>query len=174
MEITSLGEPRAKIGEVDIAEFVARGNRQFERGAFQMVDEDLQIVRLDEGMLGSVAEEIVRVANDKLIERRRGSHQHGAGASAATAGAAGALPGGGDGAGISGHDDGVEGADIDAKFESAGGNHAANFSIAKAAFDFAALVRQVAAAIAANGFRFSGQLRIRLLQIGEKNFRVQA
>src|SRR5258708_27922506 len=99
MEITSVGEPRAKIGEVDIAEFVARGNRQFERGAFQMVDEDFQIVRLDEGMLGSVAEEIVRVANDKLIERRRGTHQHGPGASAATAGAAAALPGGGGWAG---------------------------------------------------------------------------
>src|SRR6266568_4247809 len=33
---------------------------------------------------------------------------------------------------------------------------------------------KVAAAVAADGFRFSRKLRIRLLQIGEKNFRVQA
>src|SRR5260370_11457384 len=115
-----------------------------------MIDEDFQVVGLDEGVLRSVAEEIVGMAHDELIERRGGSNQHGAGASAAAAGAAGALPGGGDGAGISGHDDGIEGADIDAEFERAGGNDAAAFSIAEAAFDFAAFVRRIAAARAAD------------------------
>src|SRR6266851_450243 len=174
MEKTSFGEPRTKIGQVDIAEFVAWSDGQFERGAFQTIDEDFQVVGLDEGVLRRVAEEIVGMAHDELIEGRRGSHQHGARASAAASSAAGALPSGGDGAGISGHDDGIEGADIDAEFERAGGNDAADFSIAEAALDFAALVWQVAAAIAANGFRFSRQLRICLLQIGEENFRVQA
>src|SRR5712692_4869498 len=174
MQITSLGEPSAEIGEIDIAEFVARSDGQFERGAFQMIDEDFEIVGLDEGVLGSVAEEIVRVADDELIERRRRCYQDGARASTAAARAAGALPGAGDSAGISGHDHGVEGADIDAELESARRNHAADFSIAEAAFDFAAFVWQVATAIAANGFRLSRELRIRLLQIGEKNFRVQA
>src|SRR5258708_38151913 len=102
MKITSLGEPRAEIGEIDIAEFVARSDGQFERGAFQMIDEDFQVVGLDEGVLRSVAEEIVGMAHDELIERRGGSNQHGAGASAAAAGAAGGLPGGGGGAGDSG------------------------------------------------------------------------
>ncbi len=139
-----------------------------------MIDEDFQIVRLDEGVFGSIAEEIVRMANDELIERRRRRHQHRARASAAASGAAGALPGGGDGAGVTGHDDGVERTDVNAELESAGGNHSANYSIAEAAFDFAALVRQVAAAIAANGFRFSRQVRIRLLQIGQENFSLQA
>ena len=41
-------------------------------------------------------------------------------------------------------------------------------------FDFTAFVRQVAAAVAANGFWFSWKLRIRLLQIGEQDFGVQA
>src|SRR5216684_5203532 len=174
MQKTGLGEPRAKIGYVDIAEFVAWSNGQFERSTFQMIDEDFQIVGLDEGVLRRVAEEIVGMANDELIERRGGSHQHGARASAAAARAARALPGSGDGAGIAGHHNGVKRAHIDAEFESAGGDDAADFSIAEAAFDVAALVGQVAAAVAANGFRFSGQLWIGLLQISEENFRVQA
>src|ERR1700687_3419071 len=174
MQETGLGEPRAKIGYVDIAEFVARSDGQFERSTFQMIDEDFQIVRLDEGVLRCVAEEIVGMAHDELIERRGGSHQHGARATAAAASASGALPSGGDGARISGHDYGIEGADIDAEFERARRNNSTDFSIAEAAFDFAALVRQVTAAVAANGFRFSRQPGIRLLQISQENFRVEA
>src|SRR5438876_6178337 len=105
-----------------------------------MIDEDFQIVGLNKGVFGSIAEKIIRMAHDELIERRGGSHQHGAGASAAASRASGALPRGGDGAGVSGHHDSVERADIDAEFERAGGNDTANFSIAQAAFDFAALV----------------------------------
>src|SRR5438876_5852692 len=167
-------EPRAQVQKIDIAEFVVRRYWQFERGAFQMIYQNFQIVRLDKGVLRRVAEEIIRMAHDELIERRRRRHQHGARTPAAAPGAAGALPGGGDRAGISSHDDGVQRSDVNAKLESAGGNHAANFSVAQAALDFAALVRQVAAAIAANCFLFSWQLRIGLLQIGEKNFRLQA
>src|SRR5713226_2147416 len=173
MQITSLGEPPAKFGEVDIAELVARSNRQFERGAFQMVDQDFEIVRLDKSVFWSIAEKIVRVPNDELIERRRRSHQYGAGVSAAASGAPGALPRCGDGAGVPGHDNGIEGADVDAEFERAGGNHTANLSIAQAALDFAPFVRQVAPAVAANGFRFSGKLGMRLLQISQKDFGVQ-
>ncbi len=166
MKETSLGEARAEIAEINVAEFLTRSDGQFKRGAFQMIDEDFQIVRLDESVFGSIAEKIIWMAHDELIERRRGSHQHRAGASAAPSRAAGALPGGGDRAWITCHDDGIERADINAKFERAGGNHAANFSVAEAALYFAALVRQVAAAIAANRFGFSRKLRIRLLQIG--------
>ena len=166
-------EPRAQVQKIDIAEFVVRRYWQFERGAFQMIYQNFQVVRLNKSVLRRVAEEIIRMVHDELIERRRRRHQHGAGTSAAPPGAAGALPGGGDRAGISGHDDGIERPDIDAKFESAGRNHAANLSVAQAALDFATLVRQVAAAIAANRFLFSWELRISLLQIGEKNLRLQ-
>src|SRR5882762_7852639 len=174
MKETSFRKARAKIGKIDIAEFVAQSDGQFERRAFQVIDQNFQIVRLNVGMLRGVSEKIVRMANDELIERRRRRHQHRAGASTAAAGAAGALPSGGDGSGISGHDHGVERTDIDAEFERAGRNHAADFSIAQAALDFAPLTRQIAATIAANGFRLSRQLRICLLQISEKNFRMQA
>src|SRR6266436_5854415 len=174
MQITSFGEARANIEEIDIAEFIVGRYRQFKRSAFQMVDEDFEVVRLDESVLRGVAEKIVRVANDELIERRRRSHQHGAGASAAAAGTAGALPSGGDGARVSSHDDGIERTYIDAKLEGARRNHAPDFSIAQAAFDFAAFVGQITSAVAANRFGFSWKLRIRLLQVGEKDFRLQA
>ncbi len=59
-------------------------------------------------MFGRIAEKIVRMANDELVERRRRSDQNSAGASTAATCSTGALPGGGDGAGIAGHDDGVE------------------------------------------------------------------
>src|SRR5258708_11129792 len=104
MQKTGLGEPRAKIGYVDIAEFVAWSDGQFERSTFQMIDEDFQIVGLDEGVLRRVAEEIVGMAHDELIERRGGSHQHGARASAAAATPPRAPPGCGEGARIAGHD----------------------------------------------------------------------
>src|SRR5713226_1007478 len=173
MQITSLGEPRAKIGEINLAEFVVWRDGQFERSTFQMVDENFEIVGLDESVFRSVAKEIVGVPNDELIERRRRSYQHSAGTSAAASSASGALPGRGDSAGVSGHDNGIEGADVDAQFERARRNHTAYFSIAQASFDFAPFVRQVAATVAANGFRFSGELRIRLLQISQKDFGVQ-
>ena len=114
MQKTGLGEPCAQIGQIRIAESFARGDGQFERGAFQVVDENFQIVRLDERVLGSVAEKIVGMAHDKLIEWRGRSDQHGAGTSATAAGAPRTLPGSGDGAGVAGHDDGIERADINA------------------------------------------------------------
>src|SRR5260370_26596935 len=104
-----------------------------------MMDEEWEVVGLNEGVFGCVAEKIVGGANDELIERRGGSHQHGAGASAAAARAARALPGGGDGAGITGHDHGVQGANLHGRLERACGNHAADFSIADTLFEVPAL-----------------------------------
>src|SRR5260370_1746591 len=83
MQKTGLGEPRAKIGQADIAEFVAWSDGQFERSTFQMIDEDFQIVGLNEGVFRRVAEKIVEMAHDELIEGRRRSNEHGARASAA-------------------------------------------------------------------------------------------
>src|SRR6267143_1271881 len=128
-----------------------------------MVDEDFEIVGLDEGVLGRVAEEIVGMANDELVKRGGGSDQHGTGAAAATSRATGALPGGGDRAGIACHHNGVERADIDPQFQGAGGDYAADAAVAQAALDFTPLAGEISPAVAADGFRFSRKLRIRLL-----------
>src|SRR5260370_17165396 len=141
MQKTGLGEPRAKIGQADIAEFVAWSDGQFERSTFQMIDEDFQIVGLNEGVFRRVAEKIVGMAHDELIEGRRRSNEHGARASAAAAGPAGPLPGGGDGAGIAAPNHPIHGAAINAELKRARRNHSADFSITKAAIDFAACDR---------------------------------
>ena len=46
------------------------GERQLERGAFHMVDEDMQVIGVDERVLGRRVEEIGRIPHDELIERR--------------------------------------------------------------------------------------------------------
>src|SRR5271157_3251799 len=109
-----------------------------------MIQQNFQIVRLNKSLFRAVAEEIVWVADNKLIERGGAGDQDGATAAAAAARASGALPGGGDGAGVAGHYHGVERADVDAQFHGAGGDNAADAAVAEAAFDFAAFAGEVA------------------------------
>ena len=79
-----------------------------------MSDQDFEIIRVDVSVLGRKAEEVIRVFDDVLIERRAGGDQHGGGSALAAAGAAGALPARSDGARITGHHDRIERTDIDA------------------------------------------------------------
>ena len=104
----------------------------------------------------------------------RGCDHHGARSAAAAPGTAGTLPGGGDGAGVSGHDTGIERADIYAEFEGVGRDYAANAAVAQSALDFTPLSRQISAAIAADRLGLAGLWSIGLLQISEQKFGVQA
>ena len=52
------------------AERLAGRERQLERRALDVVDQDLQVVRIDERVLGRRVEEVRRVADDELVERR--------------------------------------------------------------------------------------------------------
>ncbi len=139
-----------------------------------MINEDFEIVGLDEGVLRSVAEEIVGMANDVLIQWSRGRDEDGTGTSTAATCAAGALPCGGDGSGIAGHDHGVERAYIDAQLHRGSAYHATDAPVAQPAFDFTAFGGKIAAAITAKGVRFAGWLWIGLAKIGQDEFRVQA
>jgi hypothetical protein len=85
---------------------------------------------VDESVLGRAAEKIIRVPDDELVERRRGSDQHGARASAAAPGAARTLPGGRNRARVPGHDRRVERAYVDAELERVGRNDASNAAFA--------------------------------------------
>ena len=79
MQKARFGEALAEFGNIHAAKFFVRRDRQFERGALQMIHQNFQIVRLDEGVLGRAAEEIIRMLHDELVERRGRSDQHGAG-----------------------------------------------------------------------------------------------
>ena len=139
-----------------------------------MIDQNFEIVGLNESVFRRIAEEIVRMPHDELIERRGRRDQHRARTAAAASSTARALPGSRDGAGIAGHHHGVERSDVDAQFQRARGYHAANSSVAQSALDFAPFAGKISAAIAANRFRLPGQLRIGLLQIRQQQFGVQA
>src|SRR5580693_4976315 len=117
-------------------------------------------------MFGSVAEEIIRMAHDKLIEWRRRSDHHRAGASVASASSACPLQRSGDGSGVARHHYRVERSHVDPEFQRARAYDAADAAIAQAALDFAAFIRQISAAVAANCSLLARGLGICFLQIG--------
>ncbi len=136
------------------AEFLAVADRQLERRALQMVEQDLQIVRIDMGMLRRTIEEIVGMLHDVLIERRAGRHQHRSDAVCRRPARPRAatwkrwcpdIP----------PSPPRRGSDVDAQLQCVGGDHGADIAVAQLALDLAALLGQIAAAIAANARRRS-------------------
>ncbi len=61
MQKARFGQAVAQIGDIHAAKRFARGDGQFERRAFQMVHQNFQIVRLNEGVLGRASEKIIRM-----------------------------------------------------------------------------------------------------------------
>ncbi len=129
----------------------------------------MQVVGIDQRVLGRRAEEVRRVADDELIDRRAAGHEHRRRSRRAAAGAAGALPGGGDRARIAGHHRHVERADVDAQLERVGRDDRAHLPVAQPALDLAPPVRQVAAAIAADHVGRSRRPVKRILQVGRQD-----
>ena len=66
--------------------------RQLERRALHVIDEDVQVVGIDERVLGRGVEEERRMPRHELIDRRARRHHHRRRLAGAPAGAAGALP----------------------------------------------------------------------------------
>jgi len=174
VQVAGIGEARANLLDVDATEFFVGSDREFKGGAFEVVDENFEIVGLNVGVLGRAAEEIIGMLDHKLIKGRGGRDVDGASGPGAAAGATRALPSRGDGAGVAGHDGGVERANVDAELKGVGSDDAANFSFAQAALDGAAFAGKITAAIAANGGFLAGARGMSLLQIGEHQLSVQA
>ena len=59
------------------AETFRRREWQLEGGAFDVIDQDVEIVRIDQRVLRRSVEKVRRIANDELIERRAAGHHHG-------------------------------------------------------------------------------------------------
>ena len=81
------------------------------------------------------------------VQRVVAGDQDGQGALPGASGAARLLPQGGAGAGIAGDEDGVEPGDVDAEFEGGGGGEAEELAGVQGAFQGAALLGEVAAAV---------------------------
>ena len=137
--------------------------------ALHVVDEDVQVVRIDQRALRRRVEEVRRVADDELIERRAAGDHHGRRAARPASGAAGALPRGCNRARIAGHDRHVERADVDAEFQRVRGHDRAHRAFAQALFDFTAAERQVAAAVAADPLGLARAAFEVVLEVGRQD-----
>ena len=129
MDESFLGEHREDLLDVLVSEPLVVAERQLERGALHVVEEDVQVVGVDERVLGRRVEEIRRVADDELIDRRAARDEHRGRARGAAAGAAGALPRGGDRPRVAGHHRDVERADVDPELERVGRHDRAHLAL---------------------------------------------
>ena len=118
-----------------------------------MVHEDIQIVRMDQGIFRRMTEEIGRIADNVLVQTGRGGHENGQRGIFPPACTSRFLPGTGNGSWISAHDAHIQLSDINAQFQGIGGDNGPDTAAAKAAFNFAPQRGQVSAAVTAD---FSG------------------
>jgi hypothetical protein len=160
--------------QVMSAELLRTGERQLEGRALDVIHEDMKVVRVDERALGRRFEEVRRVADHELIERRAARHHDRGRSAGPAAGAAGALPRGRDGARIAGQHGDVERADVDAELEGIGRHHCTDDAFPQALLDLAAPQRQVAAAVSADSFRPARYAFEIVLQVRRQDFRCQA
>src|SRR5207249_8217164 len=100
-----------------VTEPLAVADRQLERGALEMADQDERVVRVHPRVLGWGAEEVLGMGDHELVERRARRHEDGRRRAAAATGAAGLLPERRDGARIARQHRDVEMADVDAELE---------------------------------------------------------
>src|SRR5262249_26291464 len=108
IEKSSLCETTAQLRYIDVAESFAFTDRQFERRAFEMIHQYLEIVGLNMRLLRCTSKEIVGMPHDELIERRRRCPENGTRPLRAPACSTGPLPGRRDCARIARHDCCVE------------------------------------------------------------------
>ena len=133
-----LGEHAEDFLHVVPAERFVGRERQLERRALDVIDEDVQVVGIDQRPLGRGVEEVRRVADDELIERRAARDHHRRRPAGAAAGAPGALPRRGNRPRIAGHHRDVERADVDAELERVGRDDRADGALAQPFLDLAA------------------------------------
>ena len=116
-----------------------------------MLQQDQQVIGIDERLFGRAFEKVVGVMGQKLIERVGRGNQNGQRRLLLPPGPPGLLPRTGNRAGIADQHGRTQLADVDAKFEGAGGDDGFDVSAAQLLFDLAALTGQVAAAVGADG-----------------------
>ena len=139
--------------------------RQLECRALHVIEQDVEVVRIDQRVLGRRVEEVGRVTDDELVDRRAAGHEHRRRARRPAACPPGALPGRRNRARISGQHRHIQRTDVDAELQGVGGNDSPNEPLAKAALDLTTTVRQVAAAISADDVRGTRRPVERILQI---------
>ena len=156
------------------AEDFGSPERQFERGALDVRQQDLKIVGIDQGVLGRRVEEVRRVADDVLVERGAAGHQHGGRLPGAPAGPTRALPRRRDRARIAREHGHVERADVDPQLEGARGDHRPHVPVAQPFLDLAPPVWQVASPVPPHHIVRPGRALHGVLQVARQDLGDQA
>ena len=149
-----LGEGAEQLG-------LRRLEGQLVDGGAQVAEGDVDVVRVDDGVLGALLEEVERVVHEVLVDGRVLGDEEDDRLLGASARAAGLLPGAGDGAGVADDAAGVQAADVDAQLQGVGAGDAQEFPLRQLALDLAPLGGQVAAAV---GVHAAGQARADLVE----------
>ena len=119
-DVPFLGEEGEEVVRGTGSEDLARLERQLERGAPQVGQQDVQVVRVEARLLGRALQQELRVVDDVLVDRRARGDQDADARLLAAPRSAELLPRPGDRARIAREDGDVEGADVDAELERVG------------------------------------------------------
>ena len=168
-DVARLREEREQVVRRARAEDLARLERQLERRRAEMGEQDVEVVRIDPGLLRRAVEEVLRVVDHVLVDRRAGGDEDRHRGLVAATGPADLLPRRGDGARVAGEDRHVEAADVDAQLERVRRDDAEDLAVAQAALDRPPLRRQVAAAVATDPRPRPELLAQRLTQPGQQD-----
>ncbi len=131
---------------------------QFKAAAFQMLDQDLGIVRIDPRMFDRGRDQLLGRARDKLIKGHARSHHDAHSRLFATPRATKALHRSCERSRITCAHDRIEGTDIDAKLKRVCRNDAADISLPQSSLDLAPLIRQIPAAIGVHPIRIEARI----------------
>ena len=145
-----LGEEREQVVGRARPEHLARLERQLEGRRAQVGEQDVQVVRIEPGLLGRALEQELRVVDDVLVDRRARRDEDGDARALPPPGPPELLPGRRDRARVAREDRGVQPADVHPELERVRRDDAEDLAVAQAALDRPPLGRQVAAAIAAD------------------------
>src|SRR4029077_6331917 len=114
-----------------------------------MAGQQEQAVRIDQPLLRVGAQEVLRVADDELVEREAGAAKPSP-PTRPSPGSSELLPRGGDGSWISDENRGLQAADVDAQLEGVGADDRGDIAVAQAGLDLTTVQRQVAGTIPAH------------------------
>ncbi len=157
-----------------IAQGFAGLEGQFVCGTLEVVQQDIQVIRIQQSIFCRLIKEVFGMGHDELIQRIGGRHHERGGNAVATAGTAGLLPGAGDGAGIAAQNTGFQSADINAQLQGVGGDNGIDIAGAQAFFNFPPLVGQIAAPVAPHFAGIAKGVRHQGLQLPCHHLHLQA
>ncbi len=118
--------------------------------AAQVVEQDEQVVRVDQRLLGGAGEEIFGMVGQELVKGRGRGDQDGRGWFVPAPGAARLLARAGDRPRVTDQQGSPQPANVDAQLEGVGGHHQLHGTVAQAFLDGTALGGEVAGAVAAD------------------------